>query len=228
MNLIINMTLLDKFCADNDFIVVTDEMLKDNNMYKDIVYASNNNFVGKAVYPKEMPIIMNNGVWIKLININKSLMNYGLCLKIYDAYRPVEIQRLFWDYFYETHGYNDETLVANPEKYGTHNITINAVDMFVVNLDGSDVELPCQFDDFSEKAGVNYNGCSNVAKENRDLLINISKENGLVVNEDEWWHFYDDRLLKYGMKYNYSKSDFIPIGEENVFILCDDEGEKYL
>ena len=44
---------------------------------------------------------MNNGVWIKLININKSLMNYGLCLKIYDAYRPVEIQRLFWDYFYD-------------------------------------------------------------------------------------------------------------------------------
>ena len=68
------MNLLDKFCADNDFIVVTDEMLKDNNMYKDIVYASNNNFVGKAVYPKEMPIIMNNGVWIKLININKPLL----------------------------------------------------------------------------------------------------------------------------------------------------------
>ena len=221
MNLIINKELLDEFCDDNNFIIVTDQMLKDNNMYKDIVYATENNFVGKAVYPKDMPIIMNDGVWNKLIKINKSLKEYNLCIKIYDAYRPVEIQRLFWAYFYETHGYNDETLVANPDKYGTHNITINAVDIFVVGLDGSAVELPCEFDDFSIRASVGYDECSDIAKRNRDILINVAKENGLIVNNDEWWHFYDERLLVYGMKYNYSQSNFKPVDEEKVFILCD-------
>lgn len=221
MNLIINKKLLDKFCNDNNFIIVTDQMLKDNNMYKDIVYAGENNFVGKAVYPKDMPIIMNNDIWYKLIKINNLLKNYNLCIKIYDAYRPVEIQRLFWNYFYEVHGYNDETLVANPDKYGTHNITINAIDIFVVGLDGSDVELPCEFDDFSIRASVSYDKCSDIAKRNRDILINIAKENGLIVNNDEWWHFYDERLLEYGMKYNYSNSDFIPVGEEKVFVLSD-------
>ena len=223
MKLIINKESLVKFCQDNNFIIVTDQMLKDNNMYKEIVYASENNFVGKAVYPKDMPVIMNNCVWDKLIKINKSLNNYNLSIKIYDAYRPIEIQKLFWDYFYEMHGYNNETLVANPDKYGTHNITINAIDILVVGLDGKEVELPCEFDDFSIKASVNYDGCSINAKRNRDLLIDIAKENGLIVNNDEWWHFYDERLVKYGMKYDYSKSNFIPIGEENVFILCEDK-----
>lgn len=222
MKLIINKELLDKFCNDNNFIIVTDQMLKDNNMYKDIVYAHQNNFVGKAVYPKDMPIIINNDIWDKLIKINNLLKNYNLCIKIYDAYRPIEIQRLFWDFFYEIHGYNDETLVANPDKYGTHNITINAVDIFVVELDGGTVELPCEFDDFSIRASVSYDECSDDAKRNRDLLINIAKENGLIVNNDEWWHFYDDRLLEYGMKYDYSNSDFIPVGEEKVFILFDE------
>lgn len=225
MKLIIRKDLINKFCEDNDFIIITDEMLEKNNMYKDIVYATEDNFVGKSVYPVDMPLIINKGVWDKLIKVNNDLMKYELCIKIYDAYRPVEIQRLFWDYFYEVHGYNDETLVANPDKYGTHNITINAVDIFVVNLDASEVELPCEFDDFSEKASVNYDGCSDIAKYNRDLLINIAREYGLIVNDDEWWHFYDDRLLEYGMKYNYSKSDFIPIGEEDVFILSNSEME---
>lgn len=219
MDLIINKDLLNKFCSDNNFIIVTDEMLEENNMYKDIVYSTDNNFVGKSVYPKDMPIMMNDGVWEKLVNVNNELKKYNLCIKIYDAYRPVEIQKLFWNYFYEVHGYNNETLVANPNKYGTHNITINAVDIFVVSLDGSSVELPCEFDDFSEKAGINYDGCSETAKHNRDLLINIAKQNGLIVNNDEWWHFYDERLLEYGMKYDYSKSKLKPIGEEKVFIL---------
>jgi D-alanyl-D-alanine dipeptidase len=99
VNLIINKELIDKFCEDNDFIIVTDQMLKDNNIYKDIVYATKNNFVGKAVYPKDMPLIINDGVWDKLVKINNSLNKYNLCIKIYDAYRPVEIQRLFWDFF---------------------------------------------------------------------------------------------------------------------------------
>ena len=211
--------LLEEFCKVNDFIIITDEMLKENNMYKGIVYASDNNFVGKSVYPKDMPIIMNEGVWEKLINVNNELKNHGLCVKILDSYRPIEIQKIFWEEFYNTHGYYDETLVANPNKYGTHNITVNAIDIFVVNLDGSDVELPCEFDDFSGKSIIYYNECTDDAQYNRDLLINIAKKNGLIVNEDEWWHFYDERLKEYGMKYNYVQSEFVPKREKEVFII---------
>lgn len=217
--LIIRYDLLEKFCKINNFIVITDEMLNKENIYKDLVYATDKNFIGKSVYPKDMPLIMNEVVWKKLIMINNELKKYGLCVKIYDAYRPIKIQKIFWEYFYNSHGYYDETLVANPNKYGTHNITINAIDIYVVSLDGSCVELPCEFDDFTEKANIYYDGCSEKAKYNRDLLISIASKNGLIVNEDECWHFYDNRLTEYGMKYNYSQSEFVPKKEEKVFIL---------
>lgn len=219
LELIIKSELLEHFCEKNDFKIISDEMLKENNMYKDIVYATDNNFIGKRVYPKDMPIIINKGVWDKLVRVNNELKQFGLCIKIYDAYRPIEIQKNFWNQFYNVHGFYDETLVANPNKYGTHNITINAVDIFVVNLDGSNVDLPCEFDDFSEKASINYNECSEKAKYNRDLLIKIAEKNGLIVNKDEWWHYYDRRLINYGMKYNYSQSQFVPKGEKEVFFV---------
>jgi len=217
--LIINYDLLEEFCKINNFIIVTDDMLIENNMYKELIYATDNNFVGKSVYPKDMPLIINKIIWEKLIKINEELKEHGLCLKIYDAYRPIEIQKIFWEDFYNNHGYYDETLVANPNKYGTHNITINAVDIFIVNLDGSNVELPCEFDDFTGKANIYFDDCSDKAKENRDLLIYTARKHGLIVNNDEWWHFYDNRLKEYGMKYNYSQSEFVPKKEEQVFIL---------
>ena len=221
MNLIIKENLLPEFCKLNNFVIITDDILKDNNMYKNIVYATNNNFVGKSVYPSYMPIIMNDEVWNKLVKVNNELKTHNLCICIYDAYRPIEVQKMFWNEFYNQYGYNDETLVANPNKYGTHNIKINAIDMFITNIDGTYLELPCEFDDFSKKANIHYEDCSSTAKQNRDLLINTCNRYGLIVNEDEWWHYYDNRLNDYGMRFNYKESDLIPINEDKVFILED-------
>lgn len=217
--LIINYELFNQFIEENNFILITDEILKKNNMYKDIVYATDNNFIGKCIYPKDMPIIINKGVWEKLIKINNDLFKYGLCIKIYDAYRPIEIQRKLWDEFYNVYGYYDEALVANPNKYGTHNITINAVDITLVDLNGNKVVMPSEFDDFSGKANIYYDKCGEKEKYNRDLLINIANKHGLLVNDDEWWHYYDCRLINFGMEYDYLKTEFIPIGEKDVFLL---------
>ena len=219
LKMIINFEEIEKFCKVNGFIIISDELLKKEEMRRNLVYATENNFVGKSVYPKDMPIIMNEGVWEKLVAVNNELKQHGKCITIYDAYRPIPIQRLFWDYFYSTHGYYDETLVANPNKYGTHNIKINAIDIFITNLDGTPLELPCEFDDFSEKAGIYYQDCSEEALYNRDLLINVCKKHGLMVNESEWWHFYDERLLDKGMQFNFVESDLKPIYEEKVFTL---------
>lgn len=223
MKLKINFSELENFCKENDFILVDDETLRKERIYKNFVYATDNNFVGKAVYPEDMPIILNKLVWDKLTKMNNELKLRGKSITIYDAYRPIQIQKLFWDFFYEVHGYHDETLVANPEKYGTHNIKINAVDMFISNIDGSYIELPCEFDDFTEKANIHYDKCSEIAKQNRDLLINTAKKHGLIVNESEWWHFIDERILEKGMKFNYLESNLIPTGQEKVFILQDNE-----
>lgn len=215
----INYEKLNEFCKLNEFVLITDSILKKENMYKNFVYATDDNFVGTAVYPKNMPILINSSVWEKLKNVNDELKKQGKCITIYDAYRPVDIQKLFWEYFYETHGYYDETLVANPNKYGTHNITINAVDIMISNIDGSLLELPCDFDDFTGKANINYKDCTDKEKNNRDLLISTCEKYGLIVNEDEWWHFYDEKIKSLGMRYNYKESSLIPKEYEKVFSL---------
>jgi len=219
IDLVIRYDLLEEFCDINDFVIINNNMLIENNIYKHLFYENEDNFVGQRVYPKGMPLIVNKVVWLKLININNDLKKYGLALMICDSYRPIEIQKMFWKFFYNKYGYYDETLIANPNKYGTHNITINAVDMMLVDLNGKDVLLPSDFDDFTEKASIYYQGCSEEAKYNRDLLINIAGKHGLIVNENEWWHYYDERLKEYGMEYNYSQSDLIPKKEEDVFNL---------
>ena len=56
--LVIKKELLETFCKKNDFIIITDDMLKEHNMYKNIVYATDNNFVNESVYPKDMRFVV--------------------------------------------------------------------------------------------------------------------------------------------------------------------------
>ena len=215
----IDYSKLDYFCDINDFVLISDEELSQEGMYKNFVYATPNNFVGIPVYPSNMPLIMNKDVWKKIKLVNKELIKHNKCITFYDAFRSIQIQKLFWDYFFETHGKYDETLVANPQKYGTHNIKINAIDIFITNVDGSIPELPCEFDDFSGKANIYYDNCSEEAKNNRDLLISTCIKYGFIVNENEWWYFYDERIKDYGMKKSFINSDLIPLYANEVFIL---------
>ena len=187
----INYNELENFCRKNNFIHITDDILHHEQMEKNLIYTTSNNFIGTNLYPTDMPILININVWKKLVNLNNELKTHGKYIIIYDAYRPIEIQQQMWDIFYNIYGYNNETLVANPRKYGTHNITINAVDIFIANIDNTLIELPSEFDDFTGKANIYNNSCSEEAKNNRDLLIKLAKKQGLLVNEDEWWHFYD-------------------------------------
>ena len=217
--LIINYELLEEFCKINDFLIITKEMLEENNIFEDLVYATDDNFVGKSVYPKEMPLMMNRTMWTKLIKMNAKLKDYDLALKICDSYRPISVQKIFWEIFYNVHGYYDEKLVANPAKYSMHNIKLNAVDLVLVDLSGAEVEMPCAFDDFSEKANIKFSKCSEIAKQNRDLLIRVANESGLRVNENEWWHYYDESLKEYGMTYDYSATEMVPEREKEVFVL---------
>ena len=49
LKMFINNEELARFCELNDFIVITDEILSQVGMYKNLVYATDNNFVGVSV-----------------------------------------------------------------------------------------------------------------------------------------------------------------------------------
>lgn len=212
----INYNNLTNFCKINNLKIITKEELLKENIYKNLVYSTKNNFVHKEVYPIDMPLIMNNIIWEKVKKLNNDLKQHNMCLMIYDAFRPIQIQQYFWDTFNKIYGYNDEDFVANPNKYGAHNITLNAIDIIPVSIDGTKLKLPCEFDDFSEKSNTNYKDSDIESLRNRDLLITLAKKNGLIVNKKEWWHYIDESLLKYNS--NYLNTNLIPKELDKTFI----------
>src|SRR5579862_743068 len=156
----------------------------------DIRYATTNNFTGKAVYPVSK-CFLRKAVAQKIDSIQKELAHKGLGLKIFDGYRPLSVQRKFWEIF------PDERYVANPKNGSRHNRG-SAIDVTLVDLaTGQELEMPSGFDDFTAKAHRDYNNMSENSKKNCQLLESYMIKYGFIPWPLEWWHFDDQDWEKY-------------------------------
>lgn len=137
----------------------------------------------------------------------KKMLPEGLFLKIYDAYRPIAIQQALWDYYREEKikenpSLNDDEInritsycVSFPSydilKPSLHN-TGGAVDLTIINKDGIELNMGCDFDEFSPKAWTDYyekNDIDGEVRENRRLLYSVMIEAGFTNLPSEWWHY---------------------------------------
>ena len=156
----------------------------DNTIKLDIRYATDNNFVGRAVYPEARAFLQKPAAKA-LIRAHKKLKKQGLGLLIFDGYRPWAITKLFWEVTPE----DKRKFVANPEKGSKHNRGC-AVDLSIYDLKtGRLIGMPSGFDEFTERASPDYTGGTAEQTANRDLLRKLMEEAGFTVNVNEWWHF---------------------------------------
>ena len=156
----------------------------------DIRYATDNNFTGQTIYsaPKAY---LRKPVADALYKIQSELIEDGYGIKVFDAYRPYEATVLF----YET--YHDTTFVASPRTGSVHNKGC-AVDLTIIDLtSGLELEMPTPFDDFTEKAAIDYMNLSQSVIDNREKLISIMKKYGFEPYSAEWWHFNFKNRDKY-------------------------------
>lgn len=151
------------------------------NLFFDIRYASDNNFTHKQVYPEPI-CLLHEEVALALINANKQLNKQGYALMVYDAYRPLTCQSLFWEVM------SNPSYVAYPPTGSMHNRGC-AVDVMLVTLAGDLLEMPTAFDDFSKKAAAYSTVCSLKAQKYRTILQNAMVDNGFEILDSEWWHF---------------------------------------
>ena len=91
----------------------------------DIKYAKTTNFTGKIIYPQEGCYLRVPAAYA-LDAVQKELAPMGLGVKVFDGYRPLRYQQLFWDIM------PDERYVAHPKKGSKHNRGA-AVDLTLVN-----------------------------------------------------------------------------------------------
>jgi len=160
---------------------------------EDLLYATASNFTGKAVYPKIAVAFLQKAVAEKLKNAQISLKKRGLALKIYDAYRPLSVQRKFWELV------PDSRYVGDPAIGSKHNRGA-AVDLTLIDAAGNELAMPSGFDDFSLRSHRAFKGCEQERLNNREILQTAMEEVGFLVDrihDTEWWHFEDPEWALY-------------------------------
>ncbi|RYF89380.1 MAG: D-alanyl-D-alanine dipeptidase [Chitinophagaceae bacterium] len=160
--------------------------LKENipQLQQELIYTTARNFTGKTLYPSITNTYMRKPAVFALQQVQKTLLQQGLGLKIWDAYRPYDATKKMWSIV------PDERYAANP-KYGSgHNRGV-AVDLTLINIStGKELNMGTGFDHFSDTAHVYFTGLPEQVLENRKLLQSVMQANGFKVLDTEWWHFY--------------------------------------
>lgn len=159
------------------------EVIKlDSTIVIDLKYATTDNFVGEKLY-SENRCYLRQSVAERLVRVQKRLRQIGLGLKIWDAYRPLSIQKRLWQLVPKV------GLVANPYRGGSYHNRGAAVDVTLVDSLGHELEMPTDYDDFSYKARRSYQGASVEAIKNRKILTDSMQSEGFSGIQSEWWHF---------------------------------------
>jgi D-alanyl-D-alanine dipeptidase len=161
----------------------------DTTITLDIRYATTNNFTGKQVYD-EAKFFLRNEPAMKILEVQKELKALGLGLKIFDGYRPLSVQKKFWQIM------PDERYVADPKKGSRHNRGA-AVDLTLVDKNGNEIPMPTPYDDFTEKASRDYMDLSPQIIINRKFLEDLLAKYGFIGLPTEWWHFDYNGWEKY-------------------------------
>jgi zinc D-Ala-D-Ala dipeptidase len=147
----------------------------------EIRYATADNPFHRAVY--DTPVFaLRRSVALLLARVARSLEPRGLRLVGFDGYRPLSLQKLLWE-LCPVVGY-----VAPPERGSNHNRG-SAVDVGLADLEGRRLEMPSDYDEFTERSHHTYEGGSEQARRNRALLRAAMEAETFSANRMEWWHY---------------------------------------
>lgn len=147
----------------------------------DIVYATNRVFTGVPVYTRPVALLLPEAKRL-LLRANAMARTLGLRLKIFDAYRPIEAQWVFW------HAAEDKRFVSDPRKGGIHTRGA-AVDLTLVDAAGQELEMGAGFDEFSPRSAHGNMDISPEAQRNRAILLGLMTACGWDNYKLEWWHY---------------------------------------
>lgn len=148
----------------------------------DMRYATADNFLKRQVYPEGARCLLLPDTAKRLKQAADALRPKGYRLKVYDCYRPRAVQYEMWKIMPQP-GY-----VADP-KFGSNHNRGAAVDLTLVTQDGSPVEMPTPFDDFTPAAHHGYTGGTEASRQHREILREAMEGVGFKRNKMEWWHY---------------------------------------
>lgn len=153
-------------------------------IYAELPYATDNNFFHTVLYDFTEPQL-RSGTLQKLKRAQAELRTRGYSLKVWDGFRPYRAQCKMWE-LYPHEGY-----VSNPQTGYLGHPRGNAVDVTLVKEDGTHLEMPSEFDDFTDRANRDYSNATDAAREHAMILELAMINAGFRPFYGEWWHFTD-------------------------------------
>jgi D-alanyl-D-alanine dipeptidase len=177
-------------CEPRDTILVALHSLIPD-LLTDVRYATVNNFTGRVLYTTDI-LYARHAVVEALKRAQELAHAQRLQLKVFDAYRPLSIQRLMWSIV------PDERFVADPAKGSRHNRGC-ALDLTLCDAGGGELDMGTGYDEFTDKAAATYSDLPESVLNNRRLLTSIMKQAGFTVLPSEWWHFDLDGWEKFAI-----------------------------
>jgi zinc D-Ala-D-Ala dipeptidase len=157
----------------------------------DLRYSTTNNFTKTRLYKKANTTYLRAEPATALLTIQNALLQKGLGIKIFDAYRPYAATKLMWELIH------DDRYVANPKNGSNHNRGL-AIDLTIVNLKTmQELNMGTGFDNFTDTAHHSFSNLSSLILENRKLLKSIMEQSGFTSFDTEWWHYTWPNNLHY-------------------------------
>ncbi|OJB20108.1 D-alanyl-D-alanine dipeptidase [Burkholderia ubonensis] len=147
----------------------------------DLVYASDRNLTGKPIYRAAHCLLLEPAE-ARLRKAIAMAASAGFSLKIFDAYRPPDAQRVLWEFL------PDPTYVADLGLGSNHNRGA-AIDLTLVDANGEELDMGTHFDAMTEASSHFYNGHLPHVQRNRLMLLGLMHGAGFVHIESEWWHY---------------------------------------
>lgn len=151
----------------------------------DLRYATKRNVTGQLLYPADMPCLLYWSTAEKLKRAQALLKAQGYGLKVWDAWRPPEVQVSLFEYGGKT------GMFVDPKECWSKHCSGVAVDVTLVDAKGRELELPTYFDEGGPKAHYVYQGNSTNIRKNVKVLQDAMKAAGFDLLAMEWWHFDD-------------------------------------
>lgn len=153
---------------------------------------------------------------VKKIKQAADTLPEGYYLKIYDAWRPLELQKELYNR-YKDGDCIDRDMISKPIKdlfNGPIHTTGGAVDITIVNKQGIELNMGTKFGEYSEKSQTDYFELrfpDNIEViKNRRLLYNVMTDVGFTNIPTKWWHYdfgnrywayYTKEPAKYGCEF---------------------------
>lgn len=150
----------------------------------DLRYHTKENVTRQSLYPKGMPCLLHRGTAAKLIQAQATLKSRGYGLKLWDAWRPPEVQVSLHQHGGYTGMFTDPAIMWSRHCSGT------AVDVTLVDAKGKEVEMPTGYDEGGPKSHYRALVPATQAS-NRALLQMAMGTAGFSILDTEWWHFDD-------------------------------------